>query len=134
MTTRPAVFLEPVELLVEIVSSEPLTECVEDVISTFSGVVQPGEFTTQHRSVQQSRPNLTHGGERRRSVDRHPAFRVDDTGPEPDGRDVSLPDAPHAHHESQAARRDSRLVRVSHHARVAQRRAFDGVLARERRT
>ena len=74
MTTRPAVFLEPVELLVEIVSSEPLTERVEDVISAFSGVVNRASSLRNTAASSRAGPTSPDGGERRRSVDRHPAF------------------------------------------------------------
>ena len=47
---------------------------------------------------------------------------------------MPLPDAPHAHHESQAARGRPRLIRVGHHAGVAQCRRLDSVLAGECRT
>ena len=40
-------------------------------------------------------------------------------------------DAPHAHHESQAACGRPRLIRVGHHAGIAQRRRLDSVLAGE---
>ena len=40
----------------------------------------------------------------------------------------------HAHDESQPARGCPRLVGVGHHAGIAQRRTFNGVLAGERRT
>ena len=61
------------------------------------------------------------------------ARRVDDAGPEPNRRTVPFPDAPHAHDESQAAFGSAGLVRMGHHAGVAQRRPLDGVLAGERR-
>ena len=46
---------------------------------------------------------------------------------------MPLPDAPHAHHESQAARRGSTLVRICHHAGVAQRRPLNRELVGEYR-
>ena len=134
MATRPSVGLKLVELLVEVGSGEPVAERIEDIIGGLAGTVQPAELTTHHRTVQQRRHDCSDAGERSRIVDRDVACPVDDAGPEPDGRTVPFPDAPHAHHKSQAARRGSRLVRVSHHAGVAERRTLDCVLVGEYRT
>ena len=58
---------------------------------------------------------------------------VDRPGPEPDRGPVALADGADAHDEAQAPGGHARLVGVGDDARVAQRRAFDGVLAREGR-
>ena len=131
MAAGAPVGLELVELFVEVGSGEAVAERIEDVVGGLAGIVQPGELTAEHRRVQQRRHDRSDAGERSRIVDRDATRPVDDAGPEPDGRTVPLPDAPHAHHESQAARRGSRLVRVGHHAGVAQGRTLDGVLAGE---
>ena len=104
MAARASVGLKLVELLVEVGSGEPLTERVEDVIGGLARPVQPVQFAAESRlpssSVGTSGPAR---GERRRIVDRDVACRVDNAGAEPDGGPMPLPDAPHAHHESQAA-------------------------------
>ena len=61
------------------------------------------------------------------------AVGVDDAGAEPDRRPVALADRPDAHDEAQTAGRHAGLVGMGDDARVAQRRALDGVLAGERR-
>ena len=47
---------------------------------------------------------------------------------------MSLPDRPDAHHKAQAARGYAGLVRMGHHAGVAECRAFDCILVGERGT
>ena len=46
---------------------------------------------------------------------------------------MALADCPHADHETNAAWARSRLVRVQHHARIAEGSALNGVLAGEGR-
>ena len=47
---------------------------------------------------------------------------------------MAFTDRPHTHDESHTAGADHGLVRVQHHARIAERGALEGVLAREGRT
>ena len=101
----------------------------EDVVRGLAGIADAVEFAAEHRGVEQRARYASGSGEAGRLVDRGPARGVDDTGAEPDGRAVSFPDPPHAHHESQAACRRVGLVGVGHNAGVAQRRPLDGVLA-----
>ena len=127
--------LELGELLIESSSGEALAESAEDVVGRLSGIVEPGEFTAEDGCVEQSGLRRgPHCGERSGIVDRDAAGCVDDAGPEPDGRTVPLADAPHAHHESQAACDCPSLVGMGHNAGVAQRRTFNGVFAGECRT
>ena len=125
--------LEPGELLVKSSLGKALAESVKDIVGRLSGSVDPGEFTAEDGCVEQSGLRHPHCGERSRIVDSDAAGRVDDAGPEPDGRTVPLADAPDAHHESQAACDCPSLVGMGHDARVAQRRTFNGVFAGERR-
>ena len=123
--------LQLVELFVKVGSGEPVVERVEHVVGGLAAQTQPRQLTAERATVEQRRPDRADGGERTPRVERHTARRVDHARAEPDGRPVALPDAPHAHHESQASRRGPRLVWVCDDARVAQRRALDGVLTGE---
>ena len=126
--------LQLVELLVEVGSGEPVAERVEDVVGGLAGSSSRASSTAE-RWLRRGGPVPTapDGGERSRVIDRGAARCVDDAGAEPDRGAVPFPDGPDAHHESQAACGRARLVGVGDDAGVAQRRAFDGVLAGERR-
>ena len=123
-----------VESLVEVGSGEELIERVEDVSDGFAGVTQSAQFGAEDGGIEQGGFDMPGGGERRWVVDRCPAYRVDDPGPESDAGTVSLPDPPNAHHESQAPRGSVGLIGMGHDARIAQRRPFDGVLTGKRRS
>ena len=134
MSAGAQVGAEIVKSRVEVGSREALAERIEDVVRGLAGIADAAEFAAEHRGVEQRARHAPGGGEGGRLVDRGSARGVDDTGAEPDGRAVSFPDPAHAHHESQAACRHVGLVGVGHHAGVAQRRPFDGVLAGKRRS
>ncbi len=122
---------QAVEPLVEIGSGEELAERVEDVARGLTGTVPPTELGTENGRIQQRGLHGSGGRERCGLIDGGDTGGVDDAGPESDRGPMALPDPPHTHHEPQATRRRARLVGVGDHARVAQRRAFDGVFVRE---
>ena len=131
MSAGAPVGLKLVQLLVEVGSGEPVAERVEDVVGGLACVMESGELTTEHDSVEQSRHDGSPGGEPSRLIDGGAACRVDGAGPESDRRPMPFPDRPHAHHKSQAACRCCRLVGMRDDAGITQRRTFDRVLAGE---
>ena len=84
VATGAQVCLELVQLFVEVGSGEPVAERVENVVGSLARVAKPRQFTAEHGSVEQRRPDRSDAGERSRIVDRDAARSVDHAGPKPD--------------------------------------------------
>ena len=107
------------------------SEGTEDVFTIVNAAAEPAELTfeciaAEHRLVSASFRSKGGSG-----IKLHFGQRADGARSEPDRRDVTFTDGPHAHYETNIARRNPCLVGVQHHAWVAKCGTLDGIFTRK---
>ena len=118
--------------VLELMHGESLAQRVEDVVGALTVASESAKLTAKDDRVERHGCDRSSRRERWHDLDADFAAVVDSSCPKLDGGPMSLPDPPDAHHKAQAALRHAGLIGMGHHAGVAQRRAFERVLAGER--
>ena len=103
----------------------------QDVVGVIAATMDSTELPLERLGIQERGFSQSGGGKRRGRIESDVARGGQCPGPEPDRRAVSLADRTDAHDETDAAGVSTRLIRMKHHARIAQSRALNGELTGE---
>ncbi len=110
---------------------EPRPEVVQDVVSVIATSAETSELRLEHLRLEHGPLAASFRGKGWRRIKVDVTRSGDRPRPEADGRAVALADGPDTHDEPPTAGIDPGLVRVHHHARIAQCGTLDGVFTRE---
>ena len=112
-------------------AGEAWPEVTEDVVGVIAAAMDSTKLSSKRLGIQECGFLEPDGCEPRGRVKREIARTGQRPRAEPDRRAVALADRTDAHDEASGAWVGSRLIRMKHHARVAQRGTLNGVLAGE---
>ena len=104
----------------------------QHVLGIIAVSTEPTELRLEHLALVRRPAPLPLRGKRKRARIEFDLTRAGDgPGAEGDGGTVTLTNGPGTHREPDTAGADPRLVRMHHHARIAQRGTLEGVFAGE---